>query len=204
MNTKSVLYNYLERNKKIFVTIIIFFFIGMILGIFFINNTSKEEILDINSYVNSLKENIEKANNVNRIQLLIESVKQNASFVLIIWLLGCTIIGSSLVYLGIAYKGFSLGYTISAIIASLGAKNGSLFVFSSLLLQNIIFLPTVFMLAESGIKLYTRITKKSVNLKQELLRHTIIMLISLVLTILSSIIEIYLSTNLLIIFKNFM
>lgn len=176
----------------------------MIAGIFFVNHTSEEEILKINSYVNSLKENIENSDNINKTELLLQSIKQNSSFMLIIWLLGCTIIGSSLVYLGIAYKGFSLGYTISAIIASLGPEKGSIFVFASLLLQNIILLPAVFMLAESGIKLYTRITKQCVNLKHELLRHTIIMFISLLMCIVSSIVEVYLSTNLLIIFKNFM
>lgn len=204
MNTKSVLYDYLQKNKKIFLIIIIFFFIGMMLGIFFINHTSEEEILNINSYVNSLKQNIEKADNINRLQLLMQSIKQNSIFIFIIWILGCTIIGSSLVYLAISYKGFSLGYTISAIIASLGSKSGTIFVFASLLLQNIILLPAIFILAESGIKLYTRITKQCVNLKHELLRHTVIMLISLAMTILSSIVEVYLSTNLLMILKNFM
>lgn len=149
MKTKSVLYNYLEKNKKVFLIIIITFFVGMTLGIFFINHTSEEEILNINAYVNSLKENIEKANTINRFELLLQSIKQNSIFILIIWLLGCTIIGSSLVYFGILYKGFSLGYTISAIIASLGSKSGTIFVFASLLLQNIIFLPAIFILAES-------------------------------------------------------
>lgn len=149
MKTKSVLYNYLQKNRKTFLIIIIAFFIGMTLGIFFINHTSEEEILNINVYVNSLKENIEKNNTINRLELLLQSVKQNSTFVLIIWLLGCTIIGSSLVYIGILYKGFSLGYTISAIIASLGSRSGTIFVFASLLLQNIIFLPAIFILAES-------------------------------------------------------
>lgn len=149
MKTKSVLYNYLQKNRKIFLIIIITFFVGMILGIFFINHTSEEEILNINAYVNSLKENIEKENSINRVVLLLQSIKQNSIFILIIWLLGCTIIGSSLVYFAILYKGFSLGYTISAIIASLGSKSGTVFVFSSLLLQNIIFLPAIFILAES-------------------------------------------------------
>lgn len=203
MKTKSVLHNYLEKNKKVFSIIIIFFLIGMVLGIFLINHTNEQEISNINSYVNSLMKNIEHLDNINSIELLLQSIKQNAVFILIIWVLGCTIIGNSLVYLGLIYKGFSLGYTISAIIATLGAQKGSIFVFASLLLQNIIFLPAVFILAESGIKLYTRITKQCVNLKQELLRHTIIMLIALAMTILSGIVEVYLSTNLLIIFKNF-
>lgn len=204
METKSVLYNYLNKNRKTFIIILIIFFVGMICGIFFINHTTEEQMIKINTYVNSLMEIIEKNNNINKIDLLWQSIKQNGCFILIIWLLGCTIIGSSLVYLGIIYKGFSLGYTISAIIASLGSKSGSIFVFAALLLQNIILLPAIFILAESGIKLYTRITKQCVILKHELLRHTIIMLISLIMVTASSLVEVYLSTNLLIFFKNFM
>lgn len=196
--------NYLLKNKKTFSIILILFFIGMVIGIFFINHTSGSELIEINSYVNSLLEQLQNAENINKFELLLNSIKENSIFVLIIWILGCTIIGSFLVYLAIAYKGFSLGYTISAIIASLGAKSGSIFVFSALLLQNIIFLPAIFMLAESGIKLYTRITKQCVNLKYELIRHTIIMIISMVMVVVASLAEVYLSTNLLIFFKNFM
>ena len=204
MKTKGVLYNYLEKNKNNFLIITIIFFTGMVLGILFINHTSEEEISNINLYVNSLVKNIENLDSINKVELLYESVKQNSSFILIVWLLGCTIIGSFLVYLGIIYKGFSLGYTISAIVAVLGPNSGSIFVFAALLLQNIIFLPTLFILAESGIKVYKRIAKQYVNLKQELVRHTIIMLIVLIMTILASVVEVYLSTNLLIILKNFM
>ena len=103
----------------------------------------------------------------------------------------------------ILYKGFSVGYTISAIIASLGIKGGSVFVFSALLLQNIIFLPGIFVLAESGIKVYTRIIKNNSNIRNELIRHLIIMLIIFVISVISSIVEVYISTNLLIFFKNF-
>lgn len=85
----------------------------------------------------------------------------------------------------------------------LGAKSGSIFVFASLLVQNIIFLPAIFILAESGIKLYSRITKNTTNIKQELIRHTVIMLIVVMMMILSSVLEVYFSTNLLIFFKNF-
>jgi len=203
MGGKSVLYNYLLSNKKNFFIILSIFFIGMLIGIFVINNTNENQILEINSYINSIKENLQSSENVNLTECLLKSIKQNVTFVLLMWFLGCTIIGNVFVYFCILYKGFSLGYTISAIISSLGAKGGTIFVFSSLLIQNIIFIPAIFILAESGIKLYIRITKNLINIKQELLRHTLIMLIALVLVVISSIVEVYVSTNLLIFLKKF-
>lgn len=201
MRGKGVLYNYLVTNKKSFIIILSVFFAGMLLGIFVMNHTGENGIIEINSYINSICENLQNTEEINKIECLIKSIKQNVVFVLLMWFLGCTVIGSIFVYFGILYKGFSLGYTISAIIATLGAKSGTIFVFASLLLQNIIFLPAIFMLAESGIKLYIRITKNLINVKQELLRHSIIMLIVLALVVFSSILEVYLSTNLLIFLK---
>ena len=121
-----------------------------------------------------------------------------------IWILGSSIIGSFFIYFVILYRGFSVGYTISAIIASLGIKSGSIFVFSYLLLPNIFFLPAMFILAESGIKVYIRIMKNNVNIKKELIRHLIIMLIMLAFSVVSSIVEVYISTNLLFFLKNFL
>jgi stage II sporulation protein M len=201
MRKKGVLYNYLISNKKNFLIIIGVFFIGMLLGIFTINHTSDNKLIEVNSYINSICENLQNSDGINKTECLIKSVFQNTIFVIIMWLLGCTIIGSVLVYVCLIYKGFSLGYTISAVISALGAKSGTIFVFASLLIQNIIYLPAIFMLAESGIKLYLRISKNLSNIKQELLRHTVIMLISLILSVISSILEVYLSTNILIFFK---
>ncbi|MBR3697851.1 MAG: stage II sporulation protein M [Clostridia bacterium] len=169
----------------------------------FINNTSYNGITEITSFIENLRENIKTKANIDRISCLIESLNQNTKMVIIIWVLGSTIIGSFFIYFVVAYKGFLVGYTISAIIASLGIKGGSIFVFSYLLFPNIIFLPSIFVLAESGIKVYLRIIKNNVNIKTELVRHFIIMLIVLFFSCIASIIEAYFSTSLLLFLKNF-
>lgn len=192
---KSVFFNY--------VIILGIFFAGIIGGIIFINHTSDGEVLKITSYIENLINNIKSGENIDKVACLVQSLKQNLKIVIIIWILGSTIIGSFFICFVIFYKGFSVGYTISAIIASLGVRGGSVFVFSSLFLQNIILLPAIFILTESGFKVYYRIMKKGVDIKSELIRHFIIMLIITSVTVLASIIEAYLSTNLLIFFKNF-
>lgn len=149
---KSVFFNY--------VVIVSIFLCGIIVGMIFINHTSNNEISKIIDYVDDLTQNIKTKENINKLSCFLESLKQNLKLVLLIWALGSTIIGSFLVCFIILYKGFSVGYTISAIIASLGIKGGSIFVFSSLFLQNIILLPAIFILAESGFKVYHRIMKK--------------------------------------------
>lgn len=202
MKIKSVFFEYIKANKKTFVSLLIFFFIGMGLGIAFINNANENQIQEITLYVNSLKDNIKSAKDVNKSILFMQSIKQNIIFMLVIWFFGCTILGSFFIYIAIIYKGFSIGYTIAAIIATLGVKNGVIFSFCSLFLQNLIFLPILFLLSESGIKLYANLKKnRFLNVKIEFLRHTAIMLISLAFSIVTSFIEVYVSTNFLIFFK---
>ena len=92
------------------------------------------------------------------------------------------------------YKGFITGYIITIIISILGTKTGLKLLFPSVILNNIIFLPVIFLLATSGIRMYKRIIKREINIKQELVRHTIIMLVSLVFAIIVSCISAYFST----------
>ena len=150
---KKILFEYVIRNKKNFFIIAIIFIIGIFLGIAFVNtsnNITKEELC---TYVTALIKNIKDTDNISKIDLLLLSVKQNVSFILLVWFLGCTIIGGLFIYVTILYKGFAIGYTISSIIAVLGVKNGIIFSCLSLLLQNIIFIPAFFIIAENRNKI---------------------------------------------------
>ena len=198
---KKVLIEYIIKNKKNFLIIAIIFILGVSLGIIFINASDNFQKDELNNYVNALIKNIKETDNISKIDLLFLSIKQNVCFILLVWFLGCTIIGGLFIYVTILYKGFAIGYTISSIIAVLGIKNGIIFSCLSLLLQNLIFIPAFFILAENGIKLYRVIYKRWINLKEEVIRHTIIMFISIMLILRSSFVEVYISTNLLIFLK---
>ncbi len=84
-------------------------------------------------------------------------------------------------------------------IATLGVKNGTVFILSSMLLQNIVFIPILFALAISGIRLYKSIMKdrRRENIKLEILRHTIFSAILAIMLVLASFIETYVSSNIL-------
>lgn len=198
---KKVLIEYIIRNKKNFIIIAILFFIGVAVGIFSINNSNQAQKEELNIYITSLINKIKNTDNIDNIELLILCIKENVSLILIVWFLGCTIIGGIFIYLAIIYKGFTIGYTISAMIAVLGIKQGIILSMVSLLFQNIIFLLAFFLIAENGIKLYKGIYSRCINLKEEVMRHTIIMLITIMLSILSSFVEVYISMKLLIFLK---
>ena len=76
---------------------------------------------------------------------------------------------------------------------------------SSLLLQTIVFIPCVLALAVSGMKLHNSIMKdkRRENIKVEILRHTLFSLFILILLILSSLIEVFISKNILVALINY-
>lgn len=99
----------------------------------------------------------------------------------------------------VVYRGFCLGYTISICISIMGIGKGISFILISVLLQNLIFIPAIIALAVSGFKLYKSIIKdnRKENIKLEILRHIVFSLIMLILLLISSVIEIFISNNLL-------
>lgn len=80
-----------------------------------------------------------------------------------------------------------------------GTGKGILFLTSSMLLKNIIAIPATIALAVSGMRLYKSIMqdRRKENIKLEVIRHTIFALFILMLFIVASFIEVFISTNIL-------
>ena len=189
----NFLYEYMKRYKVTYILICLIFLLGFIIGSIFLINTPKQNKSEIRSYI------VESVNNSNidgidKLTVFKKSIIEYVKFVLILYLLGCTIIAGFMVYIAIIYKGFVLGYTSAAIFISYNIGESIRYLFLTLILHNIVFLPIVFLLAMSGIRLYKEIMKKNYNLKTVLLRHTVILLICLVFCIIASGIEGYFST----------
>ena len=79
---KKVLLEYIIRNKKNFIIIITVFCIGIIGGVIFINNSNETQKIERSNYIGELVNNIKNAQNIDRLDLLIISIKQNLLFIL--------------------------------------------------------------------------------------------------------------------------
>lgn len=201
MKRKSILFEYINKYKITYIILASLFLIGVLMGVIYINMANEEKIENLNIYVTNLINNVK--NNMSKIQInsIINSIFKNSKEIIIIWFLGCTVIGSFFVYSAITYHGFKIGYTIATFIYILGTKKGIIVSLSSLLLQNVIYIPTLFLIAESSVKMCKQTYKNRKTIKKEFIRHLLVLIICLVIGIVASFLEIYFSTKILNFFK---
>lgn len=137
---KEALLIHLENNLREYIIITIIFFIGIIIGVIFINNTSEQQRLEIDNYISSFITNLKENKDVNELALLKDSIQKNCVLAIFLWFMGSTVIGISIVYIAICFRGFCLGYTISSIILTCGTRKGLSFsVFYNIIAEYLIY-----------------------------------------------------------------
>ena len=199
INIAELLEQHIVNNGREYFIVLLMFIIGIFAGVLFVNNMQNDQNMQVTSYLSNFIEKFKGIENLNSAEILKNSILQNVMLVCILWFFGTTVIGLPVVFGIVLYRGFCLGYTISATIMVLGLSKGIAFILISLLLQNIIFIPAILAVAVSGFKLYKSIIKdiRKDNIKLEILRHTIFSIVMLVVLMLSSVIEVFISTNIL-------
>ena len=190
------LIEYIKKNKVTYISVVVTFIIGVCIGIFITFKIPKAEKENIDNYLNNVIQ-IAKDNKIDKQYLFKEKLLDNLKSIGVIWLLGCTVIASFTIYIFMIYKGIIFGYITSIIFVILGLNKGIKFLLPTIVIKNIIFLPIIFLLSTSGIRLYKEIIKRKINIKQELLKHTIIMFISSIFAVIVSCIDSYGLSNLL-------
>ncbi|MCL2382751.1 MAG: stage II sporulation protein M [Oscillospiraceae bacterium] len=188
-----------ERIKEYFIASVLFI-VGVIAGVIFINNSSEYQQNEISYHLDSFVVSLQNDHVINDGALLLDSLANNIGIGILLWFMGMSVIGILAVYLIIVFRGFVLGYTIASAIAFWGTGRGMLFIGTSLFLQTLIFVPVILAISVSGMKLYNSIIKdrRKENIKLEVLRHTVFGAVMLVFLVLSSLIEVHISKNLLI------
>ena len=202
---RKVITEHIQINLKEYVIVLSILMLGVIVGVIFVNQLSDNQKSELNLYITSFVDLMKGDNDIDTIGLLQNSIKQNITLTILLWFVGSTVIGLPIVYGIILFRGFCLGYTISAIVAILETSKGMIFTMSTMLLQNIIFIACILALAVSGTKLYKSIMKdrRKENIKFEIIKHTIFSGIIGLGLISSSFVEVYLSTNIFRLFINF-
>lgn len=181
-------------NSKIFKILVVTLVIGFIIGIIsfiFMDKTSLQS--SIINYINLIKND-----SYNYSNGLISSIISNIKYSSIIWISGIIFFCSLIIPLIIIYRGISLSLTISTIIYTYKLKGMlyALIIVFPTILNEIIFLFLSYYSINFSIKCFNTIkNNKDINLRLFIKNYFYIFLILSLLLIISSIIEIYLCSN---------
>ena len=198
-NYRDTLKDYIRNNYKEYLLVSLLFLIGIFVGVMIINNSKESQISEITTYINEFITKYKQIENINKLALIIDTIRKNLLVALILWLAGTTVIGMPIVLTIILIRGTILGFTISSIAITLGPLKGILFCLLAIFLQNIFYIPAILSIGVSSIKLYKSIVrdKRRENIKLEIIRHTLISGFMIILIVMSTIIENAISLELL-------
>ena len=204
-NFREIILNHIIENGKYYFIVTALLIIGIVVGVIFINNSKEEQMTEIQNYINTFITSLKQDYHIDKMQLMKNSLGDNLLLIISMWFIGSTVIGIPIVFGIVLFRGFCLGYTVSAIIGVMGAQKGILFFFTTIFLQNLIFIPVIICMAVSCINLYKAIMKdkRKENIKIEVIKHTMRSILLLLLLVVASLIEVYISTNLLMLCMQF-
>ncbi|MBR3163351.1 MAG: stage II sporulation protein M [Clostridia bacterium] len=195
----DIVLNHVKSNIKEYIIVLLVFIVGIFLGVLCLNNTKDEQKEEISTYICSYINQAKENKNISTVTTLKNCIKENIFLAFGLWFAGTTLIGIPIVFGIIVFRGFCLGYTISACTYAMGVSKGLAFILIAVLLQNILLIPAILALGVSGIKLYKSVMKdkRKANLKIEVLRHTVFSCIMLCVLIISAIVKINVSGGML-------
>ena len=196
---------YFSNNIIEYLKLFCVFTIGVVVSIFVINNSNSLEQEEIRNFINS-KISIVKSNDYdNKHDVFNNSLKRNFKDFVFIVFLASTVIGIPFVYWIIAKKAFSIGYTISAIFATQNTKTAIIFICNSMLIHNIMYMVSIFVVLVAGVNFVKSFfANKKMNIRFEIFKYLIFVLIASSIVIMSSLFEAYVSTNFLYLFKKYL
>lgn len=194
LKNKKKLAKNLFTKKNYFIFLSSFFIVSIIIGIFFFlylnSNDKNNMIANINNYFTI-------NNNYNYLNLLLDSLKSNLFNTILIWILGISVLGS-LYNLNILFlEGFSIGFIITSIFKAYKFK-GLIGSFCFLFPSKIVYVILIFILTYFSTKFSFNIIenlflKKEVSLIEKMQKYIKILFISLVLSIICSLFEVFIS-----------
>ncbi|WP_051986339.1 stage II sporulation protein M [Clostridium amazonitimonense] len=132
---------HIQENFWLYIISLLFLCTGVVLGVYAVKYMSEVDKLDLANYFNSFT-NILASEELNNKVIFFEAIKTNIPIILVLFILGLTLVGMPIILLINLIKGFSIGFTFSFIISTLG-KKGVAITLVGMLPQNIIYIPCI-------------------------------------------------------------
>ena len=196
----SKIYNLILPNKIINIFIYSLVIFGIISGSIFLimsNETDKTSVIEqITNFFNNVN-----INNIDNVQALKNSLIINYIFIITIFILGFSIIGIIINVFLVYLKGFLVGFSISSILLTYNYKGviaAIIYTIPSQLLNIIIIsILSIYSIMFSKHLITVIVSKKPVSTRNILKKYSIIFIFGVIVTLISSLLEVYLFPNIL-------
>jgi len=184
---KNFLKKFISDNLGKIIVFLSIFLLSSICGIIYFKYIDIYSKNYLTTYMNDI--NTKLLNNeytINNMQIIYLTIINIFKNILIIYILGCSVIFAKLNYIFFAYKGFSIGISVSSVIYLLGRLKGTIYSLLAIFLPNILIILVFILLSVLWINFSNMIIKnKSLyKLKEYIYRNTVITLITMFLIIL--------------------
>lgn len=195
----------IKKQKILLVFIITTFLVGLIFGSLFINFISSDDKSLLTNQVTTYFGEIKKlSSEVFGLDVFASNSINNIIQIIIIFVLGISMIGIIAVIVIMFFKGFTLGVTLSTIILKYqlkGVVGCFLYIFPCMIINILIYLFICFFAVYASIKFLKALLKKdNLNFKKFLGKYMLSFMISIVLMVIYSFIDAYLTPLMLKIF----
>ncbi len=190
---------HINRQKKKYIALLSIVLIGIIIGFsfyFMISDSDKLLVLD-----NTTKffEGIQ-GHNINYLNSIINSSLVNFLYVIVIFILGISVVGLIFIIGILLIKSFIIGFSFASIIATFKLKGlilGFIYIFPHQVLYMTIIILMSFYACNFCTKLFGHLfTERIVNFKVITKRYVFITLLSLIVSLICSLYEVFVATYL--------
>lgn len=154
---------HLSDNIISYAVIIFFFVLGISLGALTVSNIDIETKSDVKAYIDNFI-SISRTDSVHSVEILKQSIKFNLITCLVLFLSGLTYVGVLIVPIISTFRGFCIGLTVAFLNDSL-SKGGLLMSLTSILPQNLVYIPVLIVFSVCSISLAFTILKNKLNRK---------------------------------------
>lgn len=187
------------KNKLCYLFILLFFCVGIVLGVYTVKYMNEGDKTDLSNYFTSYINSLLK-NNTNYGALFFNVLKKNFLFIIPIFLMSFLFFGSPIILILDLIKGFSIGYTFAFLITTYN-NSGIGVAFVSIIPQNLIYIPGFIILSIVSLSFSIehfkrRFLKKGWNVKFNPKSTVVFLGLLIILFGIGALIETYISPNL--------
>lgn len=190
---QSVFKKFFIAHINIYIFLLLLFFIGLIVGSVQSAFLGENERADSYNYVVTLLDAF-KTKQIDINILFREFLSANLKPALWLWLFGLWIIGIPLICTYIVFEGYSLGFSISIVLKSLGNAKGSMFIGIALIPQELILIPVFITLGVNSILFANAIWQRksrTSSIKFDVYRYVFLFILCVAVLIGVTVVETY-------------